>query len=78
MGAEYILYALVASFVLSMILAPTQIAQKPAAFEDFEFPQADEGTSQAVYFGECWSTSWMVLGVGDYRTSAIRKGGGKK
>lgn len=74
----YMLYALVASFVLSMIMAPTPISQKPAAFEDFEFPQADEGTPQAVYFGECWSTSWMVLGVGNYRTSAIRKSGGKK
>lgn len=78
MGLEFALYALVASFVLSLLMTPKTIVPKPAAFEDFEFPQADEGTPQAVYFGECWSTSWMVLAVGDYRTSAIRKRGGKK
>ena len=78
MGWEYALYWLAASLVLSIILAPTPVVPKPAAFEDFDFPQSDEGTPQAVYFGECWSTSWMVLGVGDYRTSAIRKRGGKK
>lgn len=78
MGLEFALYALAASFVLSLLMAPKTIVPKPAAFEDFEFPQADEGTPQAVYFGECWSTSWMVLGVGDYRVAAIRKSGGKK
>lgn len=78
MGWEYALYALVASFVLSLVMAPKAIVPKPAAFDDFEFPQADEGTPQAVYFGECWSTSWMVLAVGDYRSSPIRKKGGKK
>ena len=78
MGLEFALYALVASFVLSLLMAPKTIVPKPAAFEDFEFPQADEGTPQAVYFGECWSTSWMVLAAGDYRTAAIRAKGGKK
>lgn len=76
--ALYMLYSLIASFVMSMIMAPTPIVQKPAAFEDFDFPQGDEGTPQAVYFGECWSNSWMVLAVGNYRTSAIRSSGGKK
>ena len=78
MGFEYVLYALAASFLMSLIMAPKTITQKPAAFEDFEFPQADEGAPQAVYFGECWSTSWMVLAAGDYRTAAIRAKGGKK
>lgn len=78
MGFEYVLYALAASFLMSMLMAPKTIVPKPAAFEDFEFPQADEGSPQAVYFGECWSTSWMVLAAGDYRTSPIRSKGGKK
>ena len=72
------LYYLVASLVISAIFAPKTQVQPPAAFEDFDFPQADEGTPQAVYFGECWSSSWMVLAVGDYRSTAIRKKGGKK
>lgn len=78
MGLEYVLYALAASFLMSLLMAPKTIVPKPAAFEDFEFPQADEGSPQAVYFGECWSTSWMVLAAGDYRSVPIRKKGGKK
>lgn len=78
MGWEYVIYWIAAALVLSMVMTPKTQIPKPAAFEDFDFPQSDEGTPQAVYFGECWSTSWMVLGVGDYRSVAIRKGGGKK
>lgn len=69
---------LVASFVIQAAMAPKQQVQPPAAFDDFNFPQAEEGTPQAVYFGEVWSTSWMVLAVGNYRTTAIRTSGGKK
>ena len=74
------LYWIVGSLLISAIFTPkakTPI-QSPAAFEDFDFPQAAEGTPQAVYFGECWSTSWMVLDVGDYRATPIKKKGGKK
>lgn len=78
MVLQLALYALAASFLLSLLMAPKTITPKPAAFEDFEFPQADEGSPQAVYFGECWSTSWMVLAAGDYRSVPIRKKGGKK
>lgn len=72
------LYYLVASLIISAMFTPKAQVQPPAAFEDFDFPQADEGTPQAVHFGECWSSSWMVLAVGDYRSEAIRKKGGKK
>lgn len=74
------IFYLAASLLITAIMTPkTKIAaQTPAAFEDFDFPQADEGTPQAVYFGECWSTSWMVLDVGDYRATPIQKKGGKK
>lgn len=69
---------LIAAYVLSAALQPKQRPPKPAAFEDFDFPQADEGTPQAVIFGDCWIEDWMVLGVGNYRTEAIRKSAGKK
>lgn len=73
------LYLLVAAIVITAAFTPKVQPPQPAAFEDFEFPQADEGTPQAVYFGECWSTSWMVLSVGDYRSTPIyKKSGGKK
>lgn len=79
MGWDALLY-LVASVLITVIFTPkvNQNANPPAAAEDFDFPQADEGTPQAVYFGECWSKSWMVLDVGDYRVTEIRKKGGKK
>lgn len=72
------LFYLVASFVISALFTPKVQSQPPASQSDFDFPQADEGTPQAVYFGECWSTSWMVLATGDFRVTEIRKKGGKK
>lgn len=73
-------FYLVASIAISMIFAPknNQNSTPPAAMEDFDFPQEEEGTPQAVYFGECWSKAWMVLDVGDFRTTEIKKKGGKK
>lgn len=63
----------VASYVLQALLVkPQQI--KPAALEDFDFPQAEEGTPQAVFFGDCWTDGWMVLWYGNYRTRKIKKG----
>lgn len=80
MGWDTAIYMLIASIVITVALMPkVQNNMTPVAFEDFEFPQFDEGTPQAVFFGDCWSKDWMVLTVGNYRTQAIRKkGGGKK
>lgn len=64
---------LVVSAVLTTILVKPQ-AIKPAALEDFDFPQAEEGTPQAVFFGDCWTDGWMVLWYGNYRTRKITKG----
>jgi hypothetical protein len=72
------LFILVASYVISAALAPKPQKPKPAAFDDIEFPQFEEGTPQEVIFGDVWTESWMVLGVGNYRTEAIRAKGGKK
>ncbi len=69
---------MVLSAVLSVALAKKPPVPKPTAFEDFDFPQADEGTPQAVIFGDVWSESWMVLAVGNYRTTKIKSKGGKK
>lgn len=61
----------VASFVLSSLLVKGQ-KQKPAALEEFEFPQADEGTPRAVIFGEDWTPGWQVLWYGNLRTKKIK------
>jgi hypothetical protein len=65
---------LVASVAIQAILVKTP-STKPAALEDFDFPQVNEGTPQAVFFGDCWTDGWMVLWYGNYRTSKITKGG---
>lgn len=66
---------LIITYVLQVALAPSPKENPPAALGDFEFPQAEEGTPQAVIFGDCWTASWMVLSVGNYRTEAIESGG---
>lgn len=65
---------LIASLIISYALAPKPPdASKPTALADIDFPQADEGTPQMVIFGDVWVDDWMVLGVGNYRTTPIRK-----
>lgn len=61
----------VASLVISSLLQPKPKGQKPAAFEDFDFPTAEDGTPQIVVFGDVWLTDWTVIGVGNYRSEAI-------
>lgn len=78
MGWDTAIYLLIASFVISAALAPKQKPPPPTAFEDIQFPQAEEGTPQAVFFGDVWSSDWTVLAVGNYRTDPITKKGGKK
>lgn len=77
MGWE-VLFLLVASTIITIAMTPKVKPPSPTAFEDIEFPQADEGTPQAVIFGDCWSGDWMVCGVGNYRTKAVKGEGGKK
>lgn len=50
---------------------------KPQALEDWEFPQADEGTAQTVFFGDCWQDGPNVMWYGNYRTVKIKSGGKK-
>ncbi len=64
---------LIASAALSYAMRPRMQGPQPAAFEDIQFPQFEEGTPQSVVFGDVWCNDWMVLGVGNYRTSEVRK-----
>ncbi|GEQ78177.1 hypothetical protein CTTA_5182 [Comamonas testosteroni] len=63
----------VASVIISYATRPKAATPKPAAFEDFDFPQSTEGTAQVFVFGDVWIEDWMVVGVGNYRTSPIRR-----
>lgn len=78
MGWDTAIYLMIASLVISVALAPKVQAPTPEAFSDIDFPTSDEGTPQAVFFGDCWTDDWTVLTVGNYRTAAIPAGGGKK
>ena len=62
----------VASLLISALLQPKPKAQKPAAFEDFDFPTAEDGTPQIVVFGDVWLTDWTVIGAGNYRSKKIK------
>lgn len=71
----------IALFVISAYISytsrPKITPPDIAKLSDIDFPQAEEGTPQAVIFGDCWSGDWMVLAVGNYRTSPIKADGGK-
>jgi len=78
MNIYWMIAMMIASYVISYATMPKQQGPTATAFEDIDFPQADEGTPQAVIFGDCWSGDWTVLAVGNYRVQEIRAGGGKK
>lgn len=61
----------VVMLVISYALQPKPPKPKPAAFEDFDFPTADDGTPQIVVFGDVWLTDWTVIGVGNFRSQPI-------
>lgn len=69
---------MVVAYYISTALQPRPKDANPAAFDDFDFPLSEEGTEQAAVFGQVWTTSWQVLTVGNYRTSAIKSKGSKK
>lgn len=69
---------LVASLAISISTANKAEKPKVATLDDMGIPQVDEGTAQAVFFGDCWTGDWMVLWTGNLRTSKIKSSGGKK
>lgn len=69
---------LIASYMIQALITPKPEKPKPAALEEFEFPQVDEGTPQSVIFGDVWIPDWMVLWYGNMRSSSVKAKSGKK
>jgi hypothetical protein len=63
----------VAAMVVSYAMTPKPATPKAATLDDFEFPQGTEGTAQMFVFGDVWIDGWQVVGVGNFRTSPIRR-----
>lgn len=85
MNLVWAIAILVISYAITALTTKAPAKPKdaiPARLSEFQFPQHDEGSSQAVIFGEAWSGDWMVLYYGNLNTEAIRVssggGGGKK
>jgi len=72
------LVLLAASYLIESLTVKKPTAPKPAALQDFQFPQADEGTPRAVIFGDSWMPDWTVLWYGNLRNKAIKVKGSKK
>jgi hypothetical protein len=66
------LILIVASVLISSLLVHTGKQQKPATIKDFDIPQVDEGTPQAVLFGQCWNKGWQCLWYGELATKKIK------
>lgn len=69
---------LIASYAIQVLLMPKQQPPERATLSDFDFPQVDDGTPQAVVFGDVWIEDWHVLWYGNLRSSAIKSSGSKK
>jgi hypothetical protein len=59
-------------------LAMKRPTPKATTLDDFDVPQIQDGTPHAVVFGDGWLEGWQVLWYGNYRTTKIKSGGGKK
>jgi hypothetical protein len=75
-GWSAVIFMIISAYI-SYSMMPKVQNRTPEAFADIEFPQFEEGTPQAVIFGDCWSSDWAVIAVGDYRTEEIRGESGK-
>ena len=66
---------IVASYVIARVTEKQPKSNRPTAAteEDWNMPIPDEGTPQCIFFGDCWTADWFVLGYGNYRYNAIRK-----
>lgn len=71
------LLLMAASMLLTMLLVKRS-KPKPAGIEEFDFPQFDDGTPEAVFFGDTWATGPMVVWWGNLRTKKIKAKAGKK
>lgn len=78
MNFLYAIGMLVVSALLTAMAQPKTKVPKPAALEEFDFPQFEEGTAQIIVFGDVWLPDWMVIWYGNYRTKDIKSKGTKK
>jgi hypothetical protein len=69
---------MVAGYVIQAVAMKKPKGPSAATLDSFEIPQVDEGTPQAVVFGEGWLDGWQVVWHGNYRTTKITSGGGGK
>lgn len=69
---------MVISAVIQYALAPKPPSPKPASISDVDAPVAEEGKPVPVVFGTVYLRAPNVLWFGDFRSSAIKKKGGKK
>jgi hypothetical protein len=58
---------------IAALTQPKPSKPSPAALDDFQFPQPDEGTPHPVIFGEVWTSDWFVLYYGNFRTAKVKK-----
>lgn len=68
---------MVVSYAINYALTPRNKGGNNAeavSSDEWNFPQSDEGTPQAVFFGDCWTEDWQVLAYGNYRTEEIKRG----
>lgn len=70
------LISMVASYVISSFLTK-QPKIKPKSADEIDFPQEEEGTPQAVLFGDGWTKGYQCLWHGNLRTIKIKQKGKK-
>jgi hypothetical protein len=68
---------MVASYAIQYVIAAKPDVPTAATLADFDFPQSDEGSPQAVFFGDRWTEGFQVMWYGNLRTAEIRSGGKK-
>jgi hypothetical protein len=69
---------LIASFVITALMAKKPQEPTPLNITNFQVPQVDEGTPQAVIFGDVWVPDYQVLWYGNLFNTPIDADGGKK
>lgn len=62
----------IVALVVAVALAPKPVTPSPAALEDFDFPQAEDGKDASLVFGDCWIEDPNVLWYGDLSSRAIK------
>lgn len=68
---------MIVAMVVAYATRPKPKSAKPASIGDFDMPVVEEGTEQAVFFGDCWITGWQVLSYGSLRTTKVQTKSGK-